>query len=765
MTSPTDSKPTGNDRSTYQLELVGLPAGGERPKVVVQALDANLGVVFSDEVEPNGSFNLPPDVLKRANRVVLGAPDDKGGVHTDASVSYRANEFAAQINKGTLALAEGIWSRFRFHWACVSGSVQACRRRPWWFENIVVAATSLAGRANLRARAPSASPELVAPTIDRFGPSLNDLLKLPFRCEPVCLGTVEVYRRTCCCWPIVFDDRRIDDLIRDLEIYVQRLPKLPPPKRGFPPPPPPPIDPLKTPFFKGGALNELALNAATDLHALRAMPRDQAAQYINTRPYLFHKLCSCTLPTRVGSGTIQPDGSFNICWLEPLRLLLPNCFDQYAYVVKQTIGATTTTIYDGLAAGAWFGAGDHPVLTSYNSRAFTCNETGSGDGDAFVFLDLIGDTESHELTTPASTGWDRVAAPTSSSGLLFPNPGPHGHLRNLGGNLELKFIFSLGMRHASVGAHYYRLSVCLADASGHPVGSRYYYHDGLAWEKVVGLNVVPESLGPTSAGGEANLYRIPYTDEPWVGSVRYHALLSTLTAALNLPPATDIDSPAVNHLVTLEVFDAAGQRLRPLGSPASGQPGAEVAKPFRYRRWFQPGGSIGDDTVDVPFAALTHLFCWDNRAPVADITRLVKDSTASNEECQFLEGTGSSTFAIEYGAYVPDPRFQYKHDIGWLRGLNASEANGGSGTLPTPLSPANVGKPPAGPANSGSNTFALMLTRLDPPNPPVVLPRCSFAVTLTTYAKTTDGQLGWPYPCAQETAAFALAINPAGIGS
>ena len=92
---------------------------------------------------------------------------------------------------------------------------------------------------------------------------------------------------------------------------------------------------------------------------------------------------------------------------------------------------------------------------------------------------------------------------------------------------------------------------------------------------------------------------------------------------------------------------------------------------------------------------------------------------------------------------MADERFQYAHSIGWLRGLNASAANGGVGTLAT-SSPANVGKPPAAAANSGNNTFALMLTRLDPvndpPNPPVVLPRCSFAVTLTTYAKTTNGE-------------------------
>ncbi|HWY84084.1 MAG TPA: hypothetical protein VNY10_19540 [Roseiarcus sp.] len=39
--------------------------------------------------------------------------------------------------------------------------------------------------------------------------------------------------------------------------------------------------------------------------------------------------------------------------------------------MKQTIGGTTTTIYDGLAAGAWFSAGEQPVLTTYRRSAAT----------------------------------------------------------------------------------------------------------------------------------------------------------------------------------------------------------------------------------------------------------------------------------------------------------------------------------------------------------------------------------------------------------
>ncbi|MFZ5636127.1 MAG: hypothetical protein ACOY82_06020 [Pseudomonadota bacterium] len=764
---PTDSKQDAGTPRAYRLELAGLASADDRPAIAMQILDRKNAVLQSRIIGSDGRFDVSTDLLERAHRVLLGAPDGQEGVRADASVVYRANEFLTQIRHGRLTLAEGIWSRFRLLWTCVSGSVRVCRRRPWWFDRVIAAASPAPTphrMASAVAHAYGSSSAFAA-----VSPSLPELIDWPRRCAPVCLGRVEVYRRVCCCRPLVIDEIRVPDLIRDLERYVARLPKWPTPKPGFPPPPPPPVgDPLQTPYFKDGALNELAIHASADLRMLRSLPSDRAADYIQNRAYLYHRLCHCGQAAQVGSGTLQPDGSFNICWLEPWRLLSIHCHEQYAYVVKQTIGNTTTTLYDGLAAGAWFAADETPVLTSYHPHAFSCNETGTGgDGDAYVFLDLIGDTESHELTTPASTGWDRVATPDASSGLLFPGIGPNdSHLRNLGGEIELTFTFSLGMRDPSIDARYYRISVCRADADGNPTGPRYYYGDGLAWEKIVGADIVPITLGPGTVGGESNLYQIPYSDEAWVGAVRYHARINTLLNVTSADPAktinlnvpNDLDSPAVCHLITLEVFDGTGRRLRPLGTAASGQPGPEDAKPFKYRRWFQPGGSVGDDTVEVPFAALTHLFCWDNRPPVADITRLAMGSSASDAECQFLQGPGESAFAIEYRAYVPDPRFQYRHGIGWSRGLNPSSANGGLGTLPTPLSPANVGKPIAPAVISGSDTFEHMLTRLDAPNPPTILQRCSFAATLTTFAKTTNGE-DLSYPHAQETAAFALAID------
>jgi hypothetical protein len=582
----------------------------------------------------------------------------------------------------------------------------------------------------------------------------------------VCLGTVEVYRRTCCCWPIVIDDLRIDDLIRDLEVIVDGLPKLPPPRGGFPPPPPPPIDPLRTPFFKGGALNELALNAASDLRVLRSVPRDQAAQYISSRPYLAHRLCSCGAPVKVATGTIQEDGTFNICWLEGWHLLSPNCYQQYAYVVKQTIGGTTTTIYDGRAAAPGRGQ-RQPGAHVLQRERVQLRETGPERRQAYVYLDLIGDTESHELTTPdAAAGI--ASSPGRDLGPAVPPTRPGTAPGNLGGHLELTFNFSEAM-----GRRRWTRAVS-ASASAGPM-RRARRPDApppatASLARFSGGDIVPVTLGPVPpVAGENFLYRIPYNavagpnallapGESWTGSVRHHAVIDTLQVALNVPDGTDIASPASNHLITVEVFNAANERLRPLGAPASGTPGTEVARPFKYRRWFQPGGSPGDDTKEVPFAALTHLVCWDNREPVADITRLVFNNVASDAECQFLVGDGNATFGVEYRAYVPDQRFQNAHGIEWIRGLNASVTNGGVGSLGT-FSPSNVGKPLDPPVNSGTNTFELMLTRLDPPAPPTVLEKCSFAVTLTTYAKTTDGA-SFSYPYNSETAAFALEKAP-----
>ena len=127
--SEQDTQATGGgpDRSETQLTLVGMGAGSERLRLALVATDDAGQVLFKQDIGDKGRFSLPPEVLKRAHLVVLGAADGQGGVQAEAAITYRAEEFQAQIAGGTLALAEGIWSRFHFHWQCVSGSVQARR--------------------------------------------------------------------------------------------------------------------------------------------------------------------------------------------------------------------------------------------------------------------------------------------------------------------------------------------------------------------------------------------------------------------------------------------------------------------------------------------------------------------------------------------------------------------------------------------------------------------------------------------------------------
>src|SRR5262245_50167542 len=120
--------PRAGGRGTYTLELVGLAPGASRPPVLVQAIDAKGGVLHSEKVGDAGTFALPAEALKNARYVVIGGTSDEKTVADAASIRFRPAEFEASVLDGTLAIAEGVWTRFRFDWTCVSGSVRVCRR-------------------------------------------------------------------------------------------------------------------------------------------------------------------------------------------------------------------------------------------------------------------------------------------------------------------------------------------------------------------------------------------------------------------------------------------------------------------------------------------------------------------------------------------------------------------------------------------------------------------------------------------------------------
>jgi hypothetical protein len=307
--------------------------------------------------------------------------------------------------------------------------------------------------------------------------------------------------------------------------------------------------------------------------------------------------------------------------------------------------------------------------------------------------------------------------------------------RNWGGTLKLNYMFSEDLRFR--GAEYYRVSIMPADGTGAPTGPPIPWDQGLSWRKAIaGGDIVPVNLGPNPVGTQQALYKIPYDTalpptENWEAN-QYHVHLDTTDARWF--------SPAVRHLVMLEIFDGTGQRLRPNGTLATGLGGAETEADFTYRRRIAETGP----TNNVPHGALTHLFWWDNQALVAEIAELVQDGVSSDEVCQFLVGTAGSQFGIKYRAYHPEEKFQDKHSITWQQGLN-----GATGTIPNAPPPLNVGVPPLDPQPSGTVSFGTMLGEHT---------RCAFAVDLEIYGKRTDGDdYGQPY--LRRTAAFALEIG------
>jgi len=742
---------SGKKSIRFQLNLAGLKQGEKRPDIVITATDRDLKPIHVSEVDEQGSFDLPDRILKSAHRILIGPKTDQPqNVAAEDVLRYRPSEFEKLLDLGTINISQIIWEKWFLFLRCVSGKVRLCHRRPWWYYELYkLAATPIHDFQQASAdvvprlslQKPSAASQI------GLAESVSELIYFPYHCHTICNGVVEVYRRTCCCRPWIVDDFRIPELIRDLEIIIRGIPENPPIPTD-PNPPDPPIF-AEGIFFKDGSLDEMSLNARHDLNAIRKLPRTDIASYINARPYLYCRR-SCGKPKKVGQGSINPDGRFNICWIDG-RVISRRCHDEYAYVVKQTYRGFPYTIYNGVAANIWYEYGDEVTLTSYSRFAFACRDNGEPGSGAYVFLDLIGDTESWNLKTPNSTGWDRVGVPEYNDGLAFPSATPAAAVganlnRNWGGTLKLNYKFSEDMR--TIGAKYYRISIVEADGSGNPVGTRHYLSDGLSWEKSVpdgggGADIVPVTLGPFSAGSdpnvENNLYLIPYDAEGDWNAGQYHGYLNTNDARWR--------DPEKRHLLTLEIFDSTGKRLRPTAAPATGLPGSEGTAAFTFRRRFQDL----EQTAEVPFAALTHLFWWDNRPLVAEIVNLNKDGLLFNAECLFFQGTASSTFGIGYRAYHQNEMFQLNHSISWRRGLGS--AAGSTGNL-LASSSVNVGKPPPMTGNSPTNTFAEML-RIDlNPN----RKKCAFTVFLLISAKTFDGEVTVT-PNVQDTAAFAIEIN------
>jgi hypothetical protein len=742
-----------------KIILVGLAPDEQAQNLVVHLTNASLKPLETLKVDDNGNVELSQDILKDIAYVAIASASEKAEtLSPDTIVLLRARQVMRWLREGdTIELARGRWERLFPVRRCVSGRVRACRR--FWPRLDAVGANLPArvvfSTADAAADASAAAPIGLASSnagLAALNIGLASELIAPSRCFPVCEGVVEVYLRRCCWRPFVVFDPRIDDIIRHLETIP--WPPIPTPDPGplglRPIGPRPGSGPDPAPILRGGDVDELTINARRDLLALRSLPAAERPAYIESRPY-FRPLFSCGTPKLVGSGFLQPEGEFQVCWRWFPTILPANCNEQVAYVVKQLIDGVTVTIYDGRLAGRWYNLGETPTLTTYDWRAIACRggDTPPVPGAA-VFLELIGDTESNQLVSPAPNGSDRVSAPAFNSGLLFPATAAaaKGALRNcnLGGTLNLLYRFSEPLR--GVGAKYYRLTVQPADASGSPTGTpQRIGPPNSQWRKFrfsggsIKVVAVPLAAGPV-ASGETDLWTIPYdadlksdptVSEEWLAN-QYHGQIDTTQFSDG------------KYLLTVEVFNAAGQRLRPTGAG-----GAGTDAPFQYHLWQKSGGI--DVFPSVAFAGLTHMLWWDNRGGTGDIEGVeVTGSPTPVGTCLFLRGPATAELKIRHRAYHPEAMFFHNYALTGYRGLEGAVNSPPAivaGNLPVPDAAANAGKPPAAAALSTGMAFSALLG---------LHPRCSFAVNLTMSLKTTNGS-GFLYQGGlRDTVAFALEI-------
>ena len=459
---------------------------------------------------------------------------------------------------------------------------------------------------------------------------------------------------------------------------------------------------------------------------LTHLPRLEAERYAFERPWLFPYFCTCS-SRKVGEVAIQPNGEFDFCYR---RFLAPfRCYYTYAYKVRQFIGGMWVTVYDGVAAGAWFADSEEADIRVTNPKALPCGDPDAdpppNDGTPFVMLEYVTSYETHHFNFPVqaeSARSVRSPAAAASSPLATPDC-------PWGATLELRLWASGSLKGTvaylpNVGdaGECGRLARRGTGSARRSVSSKRYD---------VNADVVADSLGPQTVNGVPNLFRMPYSSqtEAWL-SAQPHQRSNTSLFANG------------KYMLIIELFDSAGAQIKPNGAT-----GPWRRQAFQFRRW-----TSNSQTGNVPFSDCAHVFSIDNLAVSGDIVDLLKNGIANPAQCQFTSGVADDQFSISYRAYHVNgvsnsDFFMQSHNISWQRGLNGpwgSLAPAGN----SPTTDAGEGGPPA---QSGSADFGTMLG----PNL-----KCTFSVHLSVYAKHTNGASplsGYDY---YETASFALDVGP-----
>ena len=720
-----DSK--SRKQSMPRIVLHEFGAEDERPEMAVYALDANDNVLSIARVDDDGAFNLSNKVIGEARFMILGpVAESLDDVPQEVTRRFYAEEF---LNKDLITVVKPDWGRWVNIFRCISGDVRHCYIGPVLINELV----QFAEIDSVRGLTATAVGRRVAESVLGHIRPFPGGIRFPFKCNPVCVGKIEVYERLCCRAPWDIFDPRIPDIIDDLRVVVDR------PDPPFPPDPGPYS---QKQYIKSGALDLKSINARRDLAVLETLDHAQQLEYVEARPYLWPRW-ECGSGVKKGEGTINPDGSFTICWTE-YPIIIDFCYKEYAFKVTQEIEGIETVVYDGRAVNAWFSASEDINITIFGREVRACRKPPVDADRPFAILEKIGITDSWRLQTPPPTGPRSVGPMAADSGLLDASSNPYlpaapasSRDINWGGTLEFLYYFSDGLK--ALGAKYYRVSYQRAQSNGTPVaGDPDYFEEGLYWKRWIALGKTETVLlGPVTRGSEEKLYEIPYGVE-WKAN-QFHASINTDT----------VETFKGRYLVTLELFDNAGNRLKPDDAVPHADFLATDA-PFDFLRWEDPADGVIPPHVHHP--ALTNLFWWDNTRAKGRIVDLRLNGVTNIGECQYLcAEQDSDTLTIGYRAYFPgNALFLKNHTLCWDRGVSAAE-----GSFVT-AGPGNIGEePPIGSAVgvTGPVSFATLLGGYQ---------RCSFAATLRVYVKTFNGRSRVNDYDVEETDAFALQVGNCG---
>ncbi|MFL6780036.1 MAG: hypothetical protein ACJ8E8_13495, partial [Sphingomicrobium sp.] len=614
-----------------------------------------------------------------------------------------------------VVLPRARWEIVLPRFQCVHGKVRKCR--PFWWD-IVAEVQPIATKGVKYSRALA----LRSQAISRISAaSALGSRYYPWRCIPICEGRVQVYERQCCCDYVV-----LPDLIDRIREVLERVPIPWPP---IPQPDPPPFrlhqqritgksasDLIRPDFDLSDAPPQRLYEAYRELMSL---PPAEAQRYALERVWLHPFFCDCTIK-KVGQVSIQPDGSFHLCY--PRYRPPFGCHLTYSYKVQQFINGFWTTVYNGPAGGAWFSAGEEADLRVANPKAIPCddldnppppNETGL----PIIMLSHIGAFGTFHFRYPSQIGFSQFAAVGGNDGLYTVGSVP-----------DCPWAGTLGLfLHTSSDlqpiAKYYRLSVVPVNATGSPVGTPQALKTPISWAwKDSSISEGSDNLGPHTKGTESNLYWIPYGKA--VDPLAYHDWLPGQAHQIwDTAHAPDGDlASSGRYMLILEVFDNNGVKVR----PNNATPGPGTKKNFTFLRW-----EDATQTQPVPYSDCAHIFWTDQEPVIGDIVDLRKNGQGNIAECQYMNGDASDQFSIGYKAFhvngISDSNsFMRWHSISWQRGLN-----GDTGTLAPETSPTtNAGE--FGVAQSGSATFGEMLDEDENV-------KCTFSVTLDVVSKHFNG--------------------------